>query len=469
MPDVRYVCLSDLHLGEEDSLLTQVGPKPSLIDPLATSPVLLDLVACLRKIISANENMEAKPTLILTGDVLELALATTDEASMVFERFLEAVIPPGKELFSEIIYIPGNHDHHLWEAARETQYARYVRGKSPGQKLQPPWHVTYLFRNPDVHSELLNALAHRVNPAMQIAVAYPNFGLWTERENRKRSIIFSHGHYVERRYHLITRLRNFLIPGRPKPQEVWHIEEENFAWIDFFWSTLGRSGEMGKGIEAIYERLREANDRRKLLGYVASRLTPGLCLPFRLLVHPLVTWLGMHLLQPEKHATGEPLTSAARNGLKEFVCGPLRRQILREHEELPEGLTLVFGHTHKPFLKHISFGGYQRPLAVYNTGGWVVESKRPVPIHGASIVLADDQLNVATIRMYNESDDSSSYSVKLEPKGAESEQGSNPLRKRVSSLIDPSRSPWSDFSASVCEGVRLREERMRVRLHKPIG
>ena len=54
-----------------------------------------------------------KPTLILCVDILELAFSTTNEAIMVFERFLELIMPKGRELFSSIIYIPSNHDHHL--------------------------------------------------------------------------------------------------------------------------------------------------------------------------------------------------------------------------------------------------------------------------------------------------------------------------------------------------------------------
>ena len=232
MNDIRYVCLSDTHFGEEDSILTEMNGNN--VDPLKASPVMVHLAECLRELISKNEGAE-KPTLILNGDILELALSEYNTSAMIFERFMELIMPkwhvfgwkkiPGKdkekfikflaqnfdidwakdaeieksnndnainlsngenslslkldaeitkanliingiekyefmakkmkddevniyaagrELFGRIIYIPGNHDHHLWELARETQYVEYI-GRHPDKRLDQPWHKTEMF------------------------------------------------------------------------------------------------------------------------------------------------------------------------------------------------------------------------------------------------------------------------------------------------------------------------------------
>jgi hypothetical protein len=73
MPDIRYVCLSDTHFGEEDSLLTNLKTASTDTEPSQPSPVMEQLVACLRYLISKNAE-KRKPTLILNGDILELAL-----------------------------------------------------------------------------------------------------------------------------------------------------------------------------------------------------------------------------------------------------------------------------------------------------------------------------------------------------------------------------------------------------------
>ena len=62
MAHVRYVCLSDLHLGEEDSLLTNLtdGGTGRLTVP---SPALKLLAECIAEILKHNSSGSAKPTL----------------------------------------------------------------------------------------------------------------------------------------------------------------------------------------------------------------------------------------------------------------------------------------------------------------------------------------------------------------------------------------------------------------------
>src|ERR1044072_1849287 len=207
MPDIRYVCLPDMHLGAQNSLLTNLTDDCKDTEPTVASPVLLHLVACLRELIAQNENSSEKPTLILNGDVLELALTTDNEAAMVFERFIELIWPAsGERLFKEIIYLPGNHDHHLWETARETQYINYLtKQKAPGSLLGVPWHATSMFLpDPNPHavsSVCLTGIIIRRYPHLQedtITTAYPNLALLTP--DKRRSIIFSHGHFTESMY-----------------------------------------------------------------------------------------------------------------------------------------------------------------------------------------------------------------------------------------------------------------------------
>ena len=133
MPDIRYVCLSDLHFGAENSILSCLVDGEVIVDTSQASSVLEGLVAGLTMLIGANEDKSRKPTLILNGDVLELALASDNVALMVFELFLDRIFPAdGEALFDNtILYQPGNHDHHLWETARELQYATLLNPDAP--------------------------------------------------------------------------------------------------------------------------------------------------------------------------------------------------------------------------------------------------------------------------------------------------------------------------------------------------
>ncbi|MGH3718567.1 MAG: hypothetical protein ACRDRI_06935 [Pseudonocardiaceae bacterium] len=189
----------------------------------------------LTTLIEANEDKTRKPTLILNGDILELALASDNVALMVFELFLDRVFPPNGEFLVDhtILYQPGNHDHHLWETARELQYADLMKELGPDEPLPIPWHTTKLYYLEDtrpVQSDLLEQVARRKphRRAVNVRVSYPNLGIRSD--DGRTSIVFHHGHFVESIYHLMTTMKDFVFSGRPPPTEVWDVEAENFAW-----------------------------------------------------------------------------------------------------------------------------------------------------------------------------------------------------------------------------------------------
>jgi metallophosphoesterase superfamily enzyme len=159
MSDIRYICISDLHLGADNSLLTRLGPKIGEVDPQYASPVLKELAKCLRELVRHNRGL-VKPTLILNGDLLELALAEDNVTLMAFERFIELMFPSDSEhlIDQQIVFNPGNHDHHLWETARETQYVEFLEGKRRAKAhgaLPSPWHTTKMFDVDLVNCRLL--------------------------------------------------------------------------------------------------------------------------------------------------------------------------------------------------------------------------------------------------------------------------------------------------------------------------
>ena len=79
----------------------------------------------------------------------------------------------------------------------------------------------------------------------------------------------------------------------------------------------------------------------------------------------------------------------------------------------------------------MNFRGLPQWVNVYNTGGWVVESVDPEPLHGGAMVLVDENLNTVSLRMYNEADAPSRYAVRTAEATHEGE-ADNPLYKKVS-------------------------------------
>ena len=106
MSNIRYICLSDLHFGQNTGVLSCVKKKNESyeIDPFVASKTLNGLTDVLKLIIKKNNKAKKKPTLILIGDILELALNTTNFSAMVFERFIELIMPEGAEMFDDIIF-----------------------------------------------------------------------------------------------------------------------------------------------------------------------------------------------------------------------------------------------------------------------------------------------------------------------------------------------------------------------------
>ncbi|MFX0196850.1 MAG: metallophosphoesterase [Candidatus Hodarchaeota archaeon] len=470
MPDIRYVCLSDMHLGEEDSLLTNLETAGSKPDPSKPSPVLKSLVECLRYLIDKNEN-DSKPTLILNGDILELALALTNQAAMAFERFIELVMPAGKDpLFEHIVYIPGNHDHHIWEIARETKYVHYLREIKAGKKFEPPEHITKMFVETEstrmrtraleepIASYFLSDLVQRHShlKEIEIEVVYPNFGLRSE--DGQKCVIFHHGHFIESIYQLMTTFKHLSLVTK-EPISVEGIEMENFAWIDFFWSTLGRSGEAGKTVESIYEYMLHPKYFKKFLSKFAKNLAAEYDLPGwgnwmeAKFLKEIFLWLfAGKILKREKTATQSVLSKDAKKNLRTYVEGLLLQQILAEcQNQVPSQISFVFGHTHKPFQKNWLFKGYPNEVPLYNTGGWVVDTITRKPAHGGAIVLVDEELNLTSIRMYNESTDPRTVNVLKAP---HKEQKTNPFHKKISNLVKKRETPFEEFAELVNRSVQ---------------
>jgi len=473
VPDIRYVCLSDLHFGAENSVLTKLAPHGVEPDPHQPGEVMVRLVDCLRALIERNESRQL-PTLILCGDILELALATDNVAAMVFERFVELVFPDGGRLFDPVVYfVPGNHDHHMWEGARERQYSEYVRSRPLGEDLEIPWHTTRMFALGDpqpVEAELLTTLVHRQPHLADVVVqaVYPNLAL--SNADGSRCVVFHHGHYVEGIYRLMSTMKDLLFPGRPRPEEIWNWEAENFAWVDFFWSTLGRSGEVGTDVGLIYESFQSEVAMKRLAANLAGSIAarrrgPGALRwaeekALNLILGRVIRRAGgLERSQPKG-----PLSASAQKGLGLYLEGPLRNQLLDEcGGALPKDLSFVFGHTHKPYEAQVSMADYPAPVSLYNTGGWVVDGLRPSPRQGGSAILLDEDLNVASLRLYNQADQRSSYAVRLARTPG---PGGNPLHDRLEPMIVPDQPPWRAMSDAAAEVVAQRCEDLAIILAK---
>ena len=160
------------------------------------------------------------------------------------------------------------------------------------------------------------------------------------------------------------------------------------------------------------------------------------------------------------------MSETAKKGLWAYLNGPLQEQIMTELKgNMPADLTFVFGHTHKPFQEEMNFQGYRDRVNVYNTGGWVVETVDPQPLHGGAAVLIDENLNAAALRMYNEHADPAGYFVSLR-EARHTGESVNPLYLRLGALLDQTAGLWKSFPETVARAVRVRAQNLRARINE---
>jgi hypothetical protein len=467
--DIRYVIVSDLHFGAQNSVLTSLTERPAsgtdtgfTTDPQRPSPVLSGLVSGLREL---TRGQDRPPTLILAGDILDLALSPDEASAMVYRLFAHLAFDDGPPVFDPVVhYVPGNHDHHEWEIARESQYVSYACAQPAQAALVAPWHTTKLVpadERPTASSALLTGLTRVQAPGdtgIDVRVSYPNLELRTP--DGRRSLVVSHGHFTESIYTLMSRLRNILFPsqGQSVPADIERLEEENFAWIDFFWSTLGRSGEVGTDMGVIYADLVSPQDIDTLVSHVVSAMLAKGKGPSWL--HPAEGWVlnsifrreANHVARSERGTPTVTLSAAGRAGLREYLEGPVRNQLRQEWGEVPAELTFVYGHTHKPFTDRWTVTGYPAAVAVANTGGWVVDTATPAPVQGGVAVLVNDDLETASLQFYRQGPGPVPVQFLPPPGGAPASAWQSELESR----IDPAAEPWATLSRQAAEVAAQR-------------
>lgn len=507
---IKYIVISDIHLGAYNSLLTYIEEFPDpvkdsdrfKVNPQKTSPALAELLNCLKHIVHSVNGSSKPPQFILLGDVLELALGDINEASMTFERFLEIAYKETKHLFSEsILYIPGNHDHHLWETAREKQYMEYIANLKPNQYINQTWHTTKMVDPDFIQSDLLTGILRR-NKKLKRAeavIAYPNLEISSK--NRKRSVFLTHGHFLENIYSLMSTMQRILLPeidddpDAPKgnrsvwskmndynpfkrakeitmPKSIYVLERENFAWIDFFWSTLGRSGQVGTGIGLIYDMLQDAKAVGKLAQNVSAYLLRNLNLPFLLRIlgikwllykgfSYILTRIVVKVGQAERGMSNSVLSDEVVHNIDSYLGETLPAQweaeTKKSKREFPNDYTFIFGHTHKPFAVETQDLGLKIPgKEVFNTGGWVVDTVQPMSSHGGAVLFIDEDANVASFRVYTEGEIKPSFLV---PDGK-----TNPMYETLLEKVDLQNRKFGALSKSLEEEIRLRRKFLKVRI-----
>lgn len=457
---VRHVVLSDLHLGAKESLLTHLDHRGEVArDP---SDVMCRLGEALRATVAPLSDGEPVQ-LVLMGDALDLGLTPFGTVSRAFLHLVDALWPEGGPLvFSrDILCIPGNHDHHLWRMAQDRAFVDAIAAAPETDIPSDIPHVSRATGNPTYRCELMEAiLTKRAHMrGARVRIAYPNYAV--ANEDASRAVVFHHGHYIDAMYRTLSRLRAWIAGSDPKGETIAQIEAENGAWVDFLWSNLGSCGEWGSEADTLYETMLDAGASHDFAEALALRVCGDLGTKMGVrgdteikygvtveqAIRGIVDLTAGRTAQSQRDGYAHVLSRGEVDDLGWFMSGPVAKQLEQELGRVPENCSLIFGHTHKPFQDQVKADGFAKPLGVYNTGGWVLDQPTLIATQGGAAMFVDDQLGVASLRLFNDCVGGRMREVHAAGCGMRTREDAA-LVTQLQSQVEANRAGWDAFTAA---------------------
>ncbi|MDP2683035.1 MAG: metallophosphoesterase [Deltaproteobacteria bacterium] len=306
MKKIKVMALSDLHLGEPEGLL--YNKPPNILDIL---------VAKVSELANGGGGIEnGIEELILIGDIADLSEAKPEEAYSNTRVFLTAILK--KVSVDKVIYIPGNHDHHLWVEMLEARYGKGYKECFPktGVSIQRP-----------------NALMERCIPADykgDVEAYYPFYKIKMDNSY----FLFDHGHLFS----------STLNKAAGPVSSLEEIEEKTWEFMEKIWFQGGKSPWIYNLREKIYDWAR---------------------------------WISLRAGHPTRGVSfKEDSTPVFDDGMRDRIVTYLEKMVKLSMDT--DDFHLVFGHTHYGgrVLKDdrkVRVNG--RFINLWNTGGWLVPSE----------------------------------------------------------------------------------------------
>jgi UDP-2,3-diacylglucosamine pyrophosphatase LpxH len=338
----RIAVISDSHLGDRRSTLENHNVVKKLIKELNQGKKIDEL--------------------ILLGDILDLAFSAFQDVIRKAREFFKRIssLDIGK-----IIYIPGNHDYHIWLLHVEKRDVIEPIGNEGLPKL--PNYISQFSDKESFFSEVLPDDLEE-----KFVIRYPNY----EFENNGIHYVFHHGHQVYGPCVLLMGPGEALREGK----SLNDLLIANSPILELIYYHLERSKEMRDKLYAAWEEYGSPGALLVIMNELLDALAPKL---LRWLIHPIwAIWLESRIKRMKKDRGTEidEIEHEIRNYLQ--VSGWQYQKPLR----------FIFGHSHVPGRKEIADN-----LAVVNCGSWLKEDSS----HNTYVLIED---NTLTLRKLGEKD-----------------------------------------------------------------
>lgn len=308
MKKLKAIALSDLHLGEPEGLLYHKDDF-NIIDTL---------VQKMENLSRGNDSFEnGVEELILVGDIVDLSEAEDDEAYENTRVVLKAITE--RVNIDKIIYIPGNHDHHLW-----VELLKSEQDEDDFDNCSPKIMVDTSLKKMDLF--ISNCLPGYSQEKLDIR--YPQYKI----ETKDSFFLFDHGHLFSK---TIEKLTN-----ATEAERLNELEDLTYNFMEAIWYNT-----KSKPREVFYDWMRKFN------------------LEFRNSVN------GTTFLEDCTPILDDYIRSKIKWYLRD-ICG-IENQVGKDFH-------FIFGHTHNGGRiikadRKIRLNGLF--ISIWNTGGWLVPSK----------------------------------------------------------------------------------------------
>jgi UDP-2,3-diacylglucosamine pyrophosphatase LpxH len=347
----KAAVVSDLHLGEESSLLSSSSNIGRFAEQIARLGEIDEL--------------------ILIGDVMDFSLASLEEAYGNAQCFFKIICD--LDTINEIVYVPGNHDHHLWFQLVEQD--GFINKLANGEL--PPSENEYLSRFVDKffpqgnNGTFLDPLFTNCQCQAKLRIKYPHH----LRAFNKSHYLFTHGHFLED----VFKPVNIIL----EPGSLAELEAFNCLWLEAMWYHVGQSGRLGELVEEAYDDFKKGREEKiyqvadSAIDVLRERAeisaVPAWVLK-RYIRHKLKKLAKKQLTRSSMRGTtiSENLIADTKEYIDKFIlCRYGRRSI---EKQIPTPFTFVFGHTHRHFDDSaVDIDGLEYGLI--NTGGWLREDQ----------------------------------------------------------------------------------------------
>lgn len=399
------ICISDFHIGERYGGITDNPGHPERYQQLDGSDssrpfVRKEFMDFLLYCKSMKDRHGKTKYLIILGDMWDLAMNNQESSFALSTAFFRQLKELNKgfgigELFENVIYVPGNHDHHFWKMLQERYWVtqRLEQGNAPlempriaGLTLDAGSGAIQRAETPTGETRIpLHNLASPllgVDSETPVYVAYPH--IFLKKSNNDYALL-THGHLFEPNWNMVTMMFGELMKKNDIPLTIRNIEMFNSITTEMHSHALGQTPPY-----EFWEKIYDLQYTDKVPPEWQKGVREILDAHFYLRKD-----MGGHShTQSKKYHDIQALQN--QRGLVKHYLAQAEKEGLDSDQRIT---SLIYGHTHIPSFGE-TFIRYQNqekmPLDIHNTGGWV--NINPEIFHMPQPTLIDNNGAVRQLR-----------------------------------------------------------------------